>query len=210
MAIISFRHNFIFVKTRKTAGTSLEVHLAQQCADVDIVTPIYPENSIHRPRNYVGQNGLIALYNHMPAIEIRDRYPNLFQQSYKFAFERHPVDKCLSHLAMLLNSPFHQGTGNPTTWEEYLQRGDFPIDTALYTDCASNLIIDKLYKYEEMAEALADIAAKTGLENRPLTATEKSGFRYGVPTFSEIMARSDNLEVIWKAFAPTSRFVDYS
>jgi hypothetical protein len=46
--------------------------------------------------------------------------------------------------------------------------GDLPIDTALYTDGAGKLAIDKLYKYEEITEGLADIAAKTGIENRPL------------------------------------------
>jgi hypothetical protein len=210
MTIISFSHNFIFVKTRKTASTSLEVHLAQQCAADDIISPIYPESSAHRPRNYIQQNGLITFYNHMTATEIRDRCPDIFLQSFKFAFERHPVDKCLSHFATLLNSPFHQKEGNPTTWEEYLQRGEFPIDTALYTDGEGRLIIDKLYRYEEITAALADITAKTGVENRPLTAREKSGFRYNVPRFSEIMKKSDHCHVIWKAFEPTLRFVDYS
>lgn len=210
MAIISFTYNLIFIKTRKTASTSMEIHLAQECAEEDIITPIYPENPIHKPRNYVGQDGMIMFYNHIPAIQIRDRCPNSFQQSYKFAFERHPVDKCLSHFAMLLNSPFHQQEGNPTTWEEYLERGHFPVDTHLYTDDEGNLIIDKLYKYEEITEAFADIAAKTGIENRPLTTREKSGFRYNVPTFSEIIVKSDHCDLIWKAFESTLRFVDYS
>ena len=183
--------------------------IAQQCADEDIITPIYPENPTHRPRNYSGQNGL-TFYNHMPAIEIRDRCPDVFEQSYKFAFERHPVDKCLSHFAMLLNSPLHREEGNPATWQDYLERSQFPIDTAMYTDADGKLVINKIYKYEEIAEALADIAAKTGIENRALTAREKSGFRYGVPTFSEVMATSDDCDLIWNAFKSTLRFVDYS
>jgi hypothetical protein len=210
MAIISFSHNFIFIKTRKTAGTSLEVHLAQQCTDEDIITPIYPENATHKPRNYVGQNDEIMFYNHMPAIQIRQRCSNSFAQLYKFAFERHPVDKCLSHFAMLLNSPFHRQEENPTTWEEYLERGRFPIDTGLYIDGDGKLIVDKLYKYEEIIEALSDITVKTGIENRPLATTEKSGFRYRVPTFAEIMKKSDHCDVIWRAFESTLRFVDYS
>ena len=210
VAIISFSHNFIFIKTRKTAGTSLEVYLAQECTSEDIVTPIYPENPTHKPRNYAGQNGVIGFYNHMPAIQIRNRCPNSFQQLYKFGFERHPVDKCLSHFAMLLHSRFHQEEQNPTTWEKYLERGQFPIDTGLYTDGEGKLIIDKLYKYEEINQALRDITAKTGTQNRPLAAREKSGFRYKVPTFSEIMAKSDHCAVIWKAFESTLRFVDYS
>lgn len=210
MAIISFSHNFIFIKTRKVAGTSLEVHLAQQCTEEDIVTLIYPENPTHKPRNYAGQDGVIMFYNHMPATQIRDQCPNSFQHSYKFGFERHPVDKCLSNFAMLLNSPFHQGEGNPTTWEKYLERGQFPVDTDLYTDGEGKLIIDKLYKYEEITEGLAHIAAKTGVQNRPLTTREKSGFRYNVPTLPEIMAKSDHCDVIWRAFESTLRFVDYS
>lgn len=149
-------------------------------------------------------------YNHMPAIQIREQCSNRFAQSFKFAFERHPVDKCLSHFAMLLNSPLHREEGNLTTWEKYLERGQFPIDTNLYTDAEGRLIINKLYKYEEINNSLANIAAKTGLEHRPLVIREKSGFRYQVPTFADIMAKSDHCEMIWRAFESTLRFVDYS
>lgn len=210
VAIISFRHNFIFIKTRKTASTSLEVHFAQDCTDRDIITPIYPENPIHKPRNYVGQNGLPLFYNHMRAIQIRQNFPNAFEHSYKFAVERHPVDKCLSHFAMLLNSPFHREEGNPATWDEYLERGRYPIDTDLYTDEKGKLIIDKIYKYEEITEALAEIAVKTGIQHRALNVSEKSGFRYNVPALSEVMNRSCDCDVIWNAFASTLSFVDYS
>jgi len=210
MTVISFNHNFIFIKTRKTAGTSLEVHLSQECSENDIVTPIYPENPTHRPRNYKAQNGAIIFYNHMPAIEIRARCSDTFQQSYKFCFERHPVDKCLSHFAMMLNSPFHYEERNPTSWEEYLERGQFPIDTALYTDEEGKLLVDELYKYEKLADALFDIATKTSIASRSLNIREKSGFRYNIPTFTEIMRRSDQCAVIWKAFEATLRFVDYS
>lgn len=209
MAIISFSHDFIFIKTRKTAGTSLEVHFARDCADRDIITPIYPENPMHRPRNYMGQNGLPMFYNHMRAIEIGQKCPNSFQRSYKFAFERHPVDKCLSHFAILLNSPFHREEGNPATWDEYLERGQFPIDTDLYTDEEGKLVVDKIYKYEEITEALADIAVKTGIQNRVLNVREKSGFRYNVPTLSQVMERPDDCDLIWKSFASTLEFVDY-
>ena len=146
----------------------------------------------------------------MPAIEIRERCLDTFGRLYKFAFERHPVDKCLSHFAMLLNSPLHRQEKNVTTWDQYLERSDFPIDTGLYTDADGKLIINKLYKYEEITQALTDIAVKTGVENRPLAIREKSGFRYNVPTFSDIIAKSDHCDIIWRAFESTLRFIDYS
>jgi hypothetical protein len=209
MAIISFSHNFIFIKTHKTAGTSIEVHLGQECADQDIVTPIYPENPTHTPRNYMTEDGATTFYNHMPALQIREQCPSSFERLYNFGFERHPVDKCLSDFAMLLNSPFHHKEENPTTWEKYLERGRFPIDTSLYTDEDGRLIIDKIYKYEEITGAFDDITAKTGIRNRALTTVEKSGFRYNVPTLSEVMASADQRNLIRQAFESTLRFVDY-
>lgn len=54
--IVSHSHEFVFVKTKKTAGTSIEVFLAQHCSDGDVVTPVgvEPETRDHRPRNYRG------------------------------------------------------------------------------------------------------------------------------------------------------------
>ena len=38
--IASFLHNFIFIKTRKTGGTTVEMTLAPHCGPDDIITPI--------------------------------------------------------------------------------------------------------------------------------------------------------------------------
>jgi hypothetical protein len=40
MTIISFSKNFIFVKTNKTAGTSLEIALSKYCNEKDVIGPI--------------------------------------------------------------------------------------------------------------------------------------------------------------------------
>lgn len=52
--IISNKYKFIFVKTQKTAGTSIEVFLSQFCSASDIITPIAPAEEGHKPRNYKG------------------------------------------------------------------------------------------------------------------------------------------------------------
>lgn len=209
MAIVSFKHRFIFIKTRKTAGTSIEVHLANQCADEDIVTPLYPPVVGHTPRNYQTEASISSFYNHMPASRIQELCPETFSRSFRFCFERHPVDKCLSHFAMLRNSPLHRKAEHPATWEAYLERGFFPVDTALYVDQQGALLVDKIYRYEELASSLADISARTGIPYAPLSAQEKSGFRYGVPPFSEVMASVEQRRLIFDAFSSTLRFIDY-
>lgn len=46
--IASYAHNYIFIKTGKVAGTSVEMALSRFCGPRDIITPIYPADEIAR------------------------------------------------------------------------------------------------------------------------------------------------------------------
>jgi len=210
MAIVSWCHRFIFLKNHKTAGTSIEVHLARQCGEGDIVTPIYPARRDHEPRNDRDADGVQHFFNHMSAREMRALLPAEFAQFHKFCFERHPVDKCLSFFAMLRHSPWHRKPDHPASWEEYVERGQFPVDTERYTDESGALLVDRIYKYEALGQALAEIAAATTLQDRPLTVWEKAGYRYDVPSLASVMANPAQRNRIFDAFASTLRFVDYA
>ena len=56
--IISHKHRFIFIKTRKTAGTSIEIFLSQFCDKDDILTPIGEGEVLRKEQNIVPQNYL--------------------------------------------------------------------------------------------------------------------------------------------------------
>ena len=66
--IASFRHGFVFIKTRKTGGTSVEIVLSSWCGPDDVVTPIEPEDELLRaqyggaPRNYLDSRRLEDAY----------------------------------------------------------------------------------------------------------------------------------------------------
>lgn len=91
--IVSHRYRFIFLKTRKTAGTSIEVALSRLMGEADIITPIGREDEAVRSQlGYRGpQNFLVSplrygveewrkliferhrtkFYNHIPAREAK-------------------------------------------------------------------------------------------------------------------------------------------
>src|SRR5919106_3187962 len=93
LMIISHKYKFIFIKTGKTAGTSIEVFLSQHCGADDVVTPIFPHVEPHKPRNFSGYFNPVRelywsrgkgirktfsdvikkrrFYNHLPAIKVR-------------------------------------------------------------------------------------------------------------------------------------------
>src|SRR3954471_4058631 len=46
--LASFLHNFIFIKTQKTGGTTVETVFADFCGPDDIVTPLGPRDELLR------------------------------------------------------------------------------------------------------------------------------------------------------------------
>jgi hypothetical protein len=125
--VISHKHRFIFLKTLKTAGTSIEVFLSGVCDERDVVTPIYPPVPPHAARNYQGLFNplrgrsareiasncfdcvrLRKFYNHIRCYRLRDRLPpRLWDGYFKFCVERNPWDKTLSFFYMLKNRDWH-------------------------------------------------------------------------------------------------------
>lgn len=153
--IISHKHKFIFVKTVKTAGTSIEIFLSQHCGPLDVVTPIIPHVEPHFARNHAGY------FNHMPAHAIRDRIGlDIWNSYFKFCVERNPWEKTLSYYHMK-KSREDKGL----TFDRYLAGKEFPVNFPKYTEPGdqNKIVVNRVLYYEHLMEQLGQVLQELGI-----------------------------------------------
>jgi len=124
--VISHKHKFIFIKTTKVGGTSLELFLDKVCSKEDVFTPYWnkekdlnfrnnralfnPFPEILERKKYEGFKLKKMLHNtlsdfktrnkffeNIPAWQLKNRIPkNIWDDYLIFTIERNPWDKCVS------------------------------------------------------------------------------------------------------------------
>ena len=201
--LLSHKYKFIFIKTKKTAGTSVEIELSKLMSEQDIVTPIKPNHPEHFPRNFI-HNGK-RLFNHIMIADLMKIFPEtIFRDYYKFCIEREPVDKCVSDYFMHKNSPYHNKTKKELTWDEYINFRNFPIDTDKYTDKDNKLCVNKIIRYENLEEELTKISKKLDFPFNGINVRAKSGFR------ENLFVSNKDREIIYEEFYYSNKFTGYS
>lgn len=201
VAVISHAFKFVFIKTHKTGGTAIETCLSAILPDSDILTPIFPdEGEGHMARNYKTNRGVIR--NHMSASKVIKLLDNDCRDYFFWCVEREPIEKCLSFYAMLKNSPHFGKDCKDMTWEDYLKRGDFPIDSTKYYSqpnspfSKENILVDQIIDYHNIRDNLPVFLKKRfGIKNFNLNKSNaKSGFRdkKNIPTINEVSQQQRN------------------
>lgn len=181
MALISFKYNFIFVKTAKTAGTSIEVDLSCRLEEQAVVTPIMPRVAGHHARNFRDPKGLSTYYNHMSATEIREHLgEDKFTSMHKFCVAREPVSKCISHFHMLRNSVLYaEDRRGQSRWDEYVEIGKFPNDCYRYSEVIEGerrSLISQFLRYDRLVVELPEMLSRLGIADFELRSRAKSEY----------------------------------
>ena len=87
MTIISFKHKFIFIKSGKVGGTSIQLALFPHLGDRDIATSIFPSERNYHPRNIQYKNTIFQ--SHMSAEAISTALgPDIYGTFFVFTNEQ--------------------------------------------------------------------------------------------------------------------------
>jgi len=227
--ILSHKHQFIFIKTNKTAGTSIEIALSKFCGPDDIIARISsrdektrrqlgypgPQHHLAPLREYSPRDLVTALfkakrkqkfYNHMSAAEIK-RYvgDDTWNRYYKFCFERNPWDRVVSLYYFV-----HKTEPRPSI-------SDFIVSGAplilkhrgydLYT-LDGQVAVDRVCRFEQLAEEMETVRQEIGLPTPLELPHAKSGYRRDKRPYSELLNEQDR-QAIAEMFAEEIQLLGY-
>ena len=186
--IVSHAHKFIFLKTKKTAGTAIEAALSALCGPEDVITPYRAESEedrqglppqnyriehplkpkrplwrrlLRRPERYYHQS--VGFYEHMPAHLVRAYVGEEVWRSYfKFAFDRNPWDRQISWYFYKTKSK----AARPS-FERFMasRRRAYVDNHEIYMEDGI-LAVDFLGRYESLDDDLAKALKLAGVAKR--------------------------------------------
>lgn len=178
--IISHSHRYIFIKSEKTAGTSVEAALSQHCSDKDMVTPLgdYWFNRDERGQWVHSAMNAEGFFQHDPAAEVKRKLPaDVWKHYFKFSITRNPWDRVVSDFSwQARNRPelqpqqrwFHKLGAAFDEFKETRQlfrgfvAGDWKTNDRFYL-LDGDLCVDFVIRYERLSEDLAEVCGRVGL-----------------------------------------------
>src|SRR3954454_15671260 len=177
------------MKTRKTAGTSVEIALSRVCGDADVITPVTPDDELLRrarggrgPQNYLEPPNLERkAFNHMPVSMVRTMLGRQrFESYFSFAIERNPWDAVVS----LYHWRYRDA--EPGSFRHYVNSDaveTFATKNQRIYRIKGEVAVDRVLRYESLADELAEVWDELDLPGEPDLPHAKSGTRPRGPSY---------------------------
>jgi len=203
--IISHSHKFIFIKSIKTAGTSIEAVLSNYCSGSDFVTPLYDYafnrdekgKFIHQSMNAEESKEIVQ---HVDALTLKEKIPDdIWHDYFKFSIIRNPWDRAVSNFYWEkrqdptlnprkrfyhhLGVPFDELAALRKKFSTYIRSDNWDNNDSFYT-IDGELCVDFVIRYENLAEDFNKVCKKIGVQTDSLPHL-KSGIRKKSYHYSE-------------------------
>ena len=191
--LVSHTKKFIFLKTVKTGGTSVEGALERYCLPPGTPTPLHARPETVSEYGIVGArqeylDSYDTYYSHMPAAELRGHLGEDVWDSYsKFTVVRHPYEKAISSFFFnhsRNNTVFaeHEVDEARQAFQAFVRNKQFARDQHIYT-LNGKLAIDRALRHESLVDDLCMLSAHLHLDFQPEHLPNfKSGLRPGLAT----------------------------
>ena len=126
-----------------------------------------------------------------------------YETYFKFCVEREPVDKSISYYFMRKNSLNSSSKRKKMSWNDFVNKKRFPVDTNFYT-YKNELIIDKIIRYENLETELSSILNYLGVKNFKIEKSVNNTSRWIDPVVT-----LDQKKIIYDSFKSSLRFINY-
>ncbi|MDQ0506046.1 sulfotransferase family protein [Xanthobacter agilis] len=214
--IYSKLNHFIFLKTRKTGGTSVELALRGICGPRDIITPVdeqgpssvTEQNYMMRRRDWRLKNRVrwslgfraprfspfIPIPDHIHAADLRRLVgAKAFDGAYRFSIERNPWDRQVSNYFWQIRSLPEE---RKPSFADWLASDDpeLKVDNWRIYAIDDRLAVHRVLRYEHLADDLAQLARERGWALPPLPRAKghlrpQGGYReYYTPQTRDLVA----------------------
>lgn len=222
--IVSHAHRFVFVKTRKTAGSSIEIALSRHCGERDLITHLDKRGEALRAAEggVAPQNHLVPIHRmspaqwyrflrmrrrvrafhgwydpHEPARVIRQRIgAGTWDDYFTFCFERNPWDKAISFYHWI-TTEYDVSTPLPEFVLSPMIEEASDWDTYAID---GEVAVDFVGRYERLAEDLAFVWDRLGLPGEPDLPRAKAHVRTDRRPWAEVLGPAQR-ERIARVFA---------
>jgi hypothetical protein len=228
--IVSHEHKFIFLKTKKTAGTSIELALSALCGDRDVITPLTEIDEALRAGGRGSQNWRLhgwwgsprpffkrrflkftaedyGFYNHMPAEQARAALNDdkTWRSYFKFAFDRNPWDRQVSF--------YHHRYRREDTLPPFASfiKGDkrARINNYEIYSIGGDVAVDFVGRYESLEDDLKHALSQVGLTLEKPLPRAKTTFRKSDKPYRDYYD-VDTREIVGDWYQREIKLLDYA
>lgn len=192
MAIVSHKHKFIFLKTRKTAGSSIEIWLSTFLSKEDMAA-LTADLEVFRPE-LVGHFSPKGLKPHATATQVQMLVgEEVWRDYFKFAVERNPFDRIISlwrwrqhikNISVTFDEFLDAIIDGSSERRESVGANDWS-NWPIYT-IDDTVVVDDLIDYADLLNGVSNSLRKVGIDFDHDLPRAKSGIRHPSDSMSNL------------------------